>query len=201
MMLIFSTFLFDEGPPQKKQDVSPAFLEPLLFKIAAEDLSAFEALYRNTDKTIYAYILSIIGNPFDAQDIMQDTYLKIRAGAHLYEAQGKPLAWIFTIAKNLAYMKLRSVRSCPTAELEVLDWAASPNLATNANWEDSVILKEALHILPCEERQIVLLHALSGFKHREIANLLDLPLSTVLSKYIRSLGKLKKHLIEMGVHL
>ena len=50
-----------------------------------------------------------------------------------------------------------------------------------------------------EEREIILLHAISGFKHREIAKSLGFSLGTVLSKYNRGLKKLKKHLSEQGV--
>ena len=57
-----------------------------------------------------------------------------------------------------------------------------------------MILRETLGTLEGEERQIILLHALSGLKHREIASLMTLPLSTVLSKYSRGLKKLKKRL-------
>ena len=48
--------------------------------------------------------------------------------------------------------------------------------------------------LSAEERQIVMLHAAAGFRHREIAEMLELPLSTVLSKYHRARNKMKKHL-------
>ena len=54
------------------------------------------------------------------------------------------------------------------------------------------LLTECLKNLSDEERQIVMLHAVSGFKHREIARLLEMPLSTVLSKYNRAMKKLRK---------
>ena len=60
--------------------------------------------------------------------------------------------------------------------------------------EDQTVLEAALNTLTVEERQVVLLHAVSGLKHREIAKLLEMPLPTVLSKYRRSLSKLKKKL-------
>lgn len=200
-MFMFPTLPTENGPPQNNRNLSPHFLEALIRRIAEEDLSAFEILYRSTDTTLYAYILSIIGNPHDAQDIMQDAYLKIRSGAHLYTPLGKPLAWIFTIAKNLAYMKLRSVRENPTADPDALGLSGQSVLTDEGLLEDSMILREALQILSAEEREILFLHAISGFKHREIAAALGLPLSTVLSKYMRSLAKLKKHLIKMGVIL
>lgn len=63
-----------------------------------------------------------------------------------------------------------------------------------SDWEDRLVLEAAFGVLSDTERQIVMLHAVSGIKHREIALILELPLSTVLSKYARALSKLKKHL-------
>ena len=63
------------------------------------------------------------------------------------------------------------------------------------------MLEAALKALGEEERQVVLHHAASGLKHREIARDLGLPLSTVLSRYSRALKKLQRYLTEEGVHL
>ena len=60
--------------------------------------------------------------------------------------------------------------------------------------EDRTVLTAALSALSEEERQIIMLHVTAGLKHREIAQLLELPLSTVLSKYRRALSKLKQKL-------
>ena len=62
--------------------------------------------------------------------------------------------------------------------------------------DEAMVLREAMRILSAEERQIVLLHAVSGLKHREIADDLGMPLATVLSKYRRALAKLRKRLSE-----
>lgn len=61
----------------------------------------------------------------------------------------------------------------------------------NISSEDNMILSECLNTLSEEERRIVVMHAVSGMKHKEIAEFLNMPLSTVLSKYNRSLKKLK----------
>ena len=60
-----------------------------------------------------------------------------------------------------------------------------------------MVLGEAIKILGGEERQIVVLHDISGMKHREIADIMQIPLSTVLSKYRRALSKLRKHIKEV----
>ena len=62
--------------------------------------------------------------------------------------------------------------------------------------EKGILLTSAMEKLEDEERQIVILHAVSGLLHREIAEILELPLPTVLSKYRRSLAKLRKILKE-----
>jgi RNA polymerase sigma-70 factor (ECF subfamily) len=57
--------------------------------------------------------------------------------------------------------------------------------------DDKVVLQQCMEVLSDTERQIVVLHAVSGFKHREIAAYLELPLATVLSKYHRAIKKMK----------
>ena len=81
--------------------------EKLLLKIAGGDQEAFRQLYQNTDKSMYSFILSVVRNPQDAEEIMQEAYLKVWTSAGSYQSQGKPLAWMFTIARNLCYMRFR----------------------------------------------------------------------------------------------
>ena len=175
--------------------------EKLLLRVAQGDKEAFQRLYQNTDKTIYGFILSILRNPQDAEEIMQETYLKIWTSAAGYKSQGKPLAWMFTIARNLCYMKFRDQKR--EADIGLSDLSEGelgefcPQIEDAA---DKMVLKAALHILKEEERQIVLLHTTAGMKHREIAADLEMPLATVLSKYNRAMKKLQKHLREEGEH-
>ena len=74
------------------------------------------------------------------------------------------------------------------------NWEPYLQACESASPEDRLILTECMKLLSDEERQIVILHAVAGFKHRETAKLLELPLSTVLSKYNRAMKKLKNHI-------
>ena len=171
--------------------MEPHDLEELLRQIALGSQQAFEELYRATDSAIYGYALSLMRNHHEAQDIMMDTYLKIRCAAHLYMPLGKPMAWILTITKNIARTKLRSAgRQIPLDDLE----ETTPSFDRDS--EEAVALEQAMKGLGDQERQILILHAVTGLKHREIAEMLGMPLATVLSKYARSLKKLKKALEE-----
>ncbi len=171
--------------------------EDLLKRISSGDQDAFRELYQETDRTIYSFILSIVRNPQDAEEIMQETFLKVWTSASSYQSQGKPLAWMFTIARNLCYMKFRDQKRQADIGLDDLTGDEAGEVCVQLeNMADNMVLQSALNILKEEERQIVLLHASAGLKHREIAANLQLPLSTVLSKYNRAMKKLEKHLRE-----
>ena len=165
--------------------------EALLHKIAENDAAAFEELYRLTESSVYALALSIVKNREDALDVTQDTYLKVKSFAHLYRPKGKPMAWVYTITKNLAMDKLRS-REQQGIQMEEMENDAA--LSYTIDSVDRLALRAALPRLSREEQDIVFLHAFSGLKDSEIAQRLGLPLSTVLSKYRRSLQKLRKYL-------
>lgn len=167
-------------------------LEPLLEKIAYGDMAALEALYHATHKAVYAFALSVLKNTHDAEDVLHDCYVAVASAADSYRPQGKPLAWLLTIARNLCNQKFRDRKR--TAELPEEDWQQSMAADPGLSQEDRLILEECMTILSDEELRIVTLHAVSGFKHREVAAVLDLPLPTVLSKYHRALKKLRNHL-------
>ncbi|AFA49434.1 RNA polymerase sigma factor [Acetobacterium woodii] len=171
--------------------------ETIFTRIAQNDMDAFEEFYRLTERTVYAFVLSTLKNHDDALDVVQDTYLKIRAAAHLYNPMGKPMAWVFTIARNLSISKLRLKQK--NDSVEITDLENDSNFSYITDNEDRLVLQAALKILNAEETEIILLHAISGFTHREIANNLEMKLSTVLSKYHRGLKKLKKYLTEQEV--
>lgn len=169
---------------------SGSHLEELLKRLAAGDKEALTQLYDETRAAIYGFSLSITKNPSDSEDVLQETYLKIWANAARYTAKGTPMSWILTIAKNLSLMKLRERKR--HQDLEPEEWDMSFHIPDSAgNTEDRHLLEAALNILSDEERQIILLHAVSGLKHREIAQLQDMALATVLSKYHRALKKLR----------
>ena len=166
--------------------------EDLIVRIDRDDRSALEEFYTLTERTLYSYVLAIVKNPYDTQDIVQDTYLKVRASAHLYQKQGKPLAWLFTIARNLAMDLFRRNSRFLSEEAFEMDDTMEYSYVTEMT--DRLVLATAMNILTERERQILLLHLVAGIRHREIAANLGLPLSTVLSCYQRTLKKLKRYL-------
>jgi RNA polymerase sigma-70 factor (ECF subfamily) len=171
--------------------------EAIFIRISENDMAAFEEFYHLTERSVYAFALSILRNHEDAMDVAQDTYIKIRGAAHLYQPMGKPMAWVFTIVRNLSMSKIRS--RAHTEELGEEEPENNLSFSYVTDSDDRLILQSALKILNEEERKIILLHAISGYTYLEISRDIGLPLSTVLSKYHRGLKKLKKYLTESGV--
>lgn len=163
-------------------------LESLLLGVAAGDSHSLEELYHRTRTVVYGLVLSYLKHPQDAEDVTQDAFVRIWDTAASYRPQGKPMAWLLTVARNLALMRLRERGK--TQELTDEEWSALPARAPDVTTEDRHVLRAALSVLSEQERQVVMLHAVTGLKHREIAQLLELPLATVLSKYRRALKKL-----------
>ena len=177
---------------EREQGPDRELLDRLLAAVARGDRDALGQLYHLTRGAVYAMALSVLRDPHEAQDVTQDAFVTVWQKAGSYKSQGSPMAWVLTITRNLARMKLR--QSARFGELTEDEWNALPAQAPNVTPEDKAVLQDALETLSAQERQIVLLHASSGLKHREIAALLELPLSTVLSKYRRALEKLRTQL-------
>lgn len=168
--------------------------ESLFTYIAQGDRNAFAQLYEKTSSVIYAYVLSILKHPEDAGDVMQETYLKILSAAHLYQPKGKPLAWMFTIAKNLSYMHIR--KNGRNNLVESKEFENIEELSYMEHTEERLVLEAALNKLSEREHQVVLLHALAGWKHREIAEYMQLSLANTIKIYNRAIKKVKVYLSE-----
>lgn len=187
-MLFFLTTMPDPLTPKLN-----TLLEQYIARMAKGDVAALEALYAQTKTAVYGFALSIVKSPHSAEDVMQDCFVRVYEAAMWYKPQGKPMAWVLTIARNFALMKLRSASNTVPYE-DALENENAQDFTPIS--EERLVLKAALETLSDEERQIVTLHSVAGLKHREIANMLELPLSTVLNKYRRALVKLQNKVKE-----
>ena len=193
--MILFTFVMDES--QEKALYNKIEIDENLFvRIGSNDMDAFDELYRITERALYAYTLSLVKNHEESLDLMQETYIKILSAAHLYKPMGKPLAWMFTISKNLYLNRIRKFKR--EIKMESSEMADDLRFSYITDHEDKVVLEAALDILSQEETNIILLYAVTGLKHKEIAESIGLSLSTTLSKYHRALKKLRNHLTERG---
>lgn len=191
---MFLLFMSLDGAQPRTQKNNDTALENLILEISNNSITALEELYRQTDTSVYGFALSILKNPHEAEDVMHDAYVKIYESAKTYQPMGKPMAWILTIVRNLSLSRFRS-KDKSNLVLEE-GWSMANSYDFTESSMNQMTINNILKILSDEERQIVILHSITGLKHKEISEVLGIPLSTVLSKYHRSLSKLRKVLKE-----
>ena len=163
--------------------------ERLFVRIAQGDEKAFNELYYATYKPLYAFAISLTKKAQDAEDLLQETYIKIKGGAHLYKPMGTPMSWIFKIASNIYKMKIRKESKYTLQSIDTIE--NSIDFGKITDLESRIVIQKAFTCLKDDERNIIIMHLIAGFKHREIAEYLHKPLSTVLSRYNRAIKKLQ----------
>ena len=151
-------------------------IDYLILQIPQMD-NAFDELYESGKVKYFG-----VSN---SRDILQEVYVKLYLAAKNYQSQKKPLAWIYTIARNECYLYLR--RQNLTQEYQ--DHLYCP---PETDMHTKMILEQLFESLNDQEREVIIMHALWGLKHHEIAGLLDIPLATSLSSYHRGMKKMKK---------
>ena len=170
------------------------YIDGKLFeRIRLGDQDAFRELYEISYKPLYAFLLSYTLNREDAQDLLQDTFVQILKNCHLYREQGNPMAWMMKIAKNLYLMKWRTERKQDIVDID--NFTSQLLLEQIPAVEDKLLLEELFRNISREDRDIIIMHVIMGMRHREIADILNLPVGTVLSRYHRSMKLLRHHAV------
>lgn len=176
---------------QKKIDINQYLIE-----MQNGNLDALATVYLLTKSQVFAICLSVLKDKSLAEDAMQNTFIRVREKINYYKAGTNGYAWILTIARNISInMYNRDVR------IQTTDFNESEYLNPtfdDTKLDDMPIFKIAKDILNQEELEILLLYVVSGFKHREIAEMLDKPLGTVLWSYNNSIKKLKRAINQKG---
>lgn len=159
----------------------------LVEKIKEKDEAAFEAIYHDTKYVIYSMIISIVKDRFLAEDIMQDVYIKMVQKINYYNPKYKFINWLITIAKNEALDNVRRKKEVLLDD-DKLDYFSNPEKEKKTE----IDIGKHLKVLDQEEKQIVLLKIVQDLKHREIAEIVDKPLGTVIWIYNKAIKKMKK---------
>lgn len=169
-------------------------LNDLMLRIKGGDEDAFAAYYEATRRGVYAFILGYAKSPETAEDLMQDTYVRVRQAVQGYTS-GNPVAWTLQIAKNLALNELYRKKRETSVDFSEFD---VPDKVSVEERADTYVFDTLKRVLLPDEAQLVILHLINGLKHREIAEVTGKPLGTVLWAYNNSISKLKKALKEDG---
>lgn len=164
-------------------------LNSLLINLKDGDLNSLDTIYELTYKAVFSIALSVVHNSEDAKDIMMNTYIRIREKIHYYMPNTNAYAWILTMARNISINEHKKLTRTTAVDFSQFEFAGDSNINDNIP-----VFKIAKRVLNADELTIVLLHIVSGYKHREIASIVNKPLGTVLWSYNNSLKKIKKYI-------
>ena len=160
--------------------------DELMRQVAGGDMRALEALYHALRVRVFAVALAVTGDRGLAEDVMQDTFVRVYSSALGYRPEGKVRAWVLTIARHLALDAVRRRAREPASVLA--GQSAAPGGGPDGVRLDLV---NALLELGMTDRQIVVLHDMAGLTHAEIAAELELPPGTVRWRYRVALARLR----------
>lgn len=170
----------------------------LISQVAEGNSDSLEKLYNACAKGVYALAYSIVKSHAAAEDIMQDTFVRVWASASTFTARGNGRAWIYRIARNLA---LNAVTRGRTDSLDAMTEENGDRMASDASTEDSVVvghsIDSALSSLSDNEREIITLHSMSGLTLNEISVMLGVPLGTVKWRHAQALKKMRSLLSDI----
>jgi RNA polymerase sigma-70 factor, ECF subfamily len=154
---------------------------------------------------LFGYALVLTQNRTDAEDLVQETYVRaIRAIGRLRD-DSNVKGWLFTILRNIWLNEIRQRRKTPESIDVDTDEGASalvdestegPHEAYVANWERHHV-RAAIQQLPEEAREVILLREWEGLSYQEIATVLDCPVGTVMSRLARARAKLRDLLCKL----
>lgn len=168
------------------------YADILICRTGQGDMAAFEELYNGLSRKVYAFVMTIVKNPAAAEDIMQDTFVRVYNAASEFKGSGSGVSWIMRIARNLAYNTLSRRQAEPE---ENIDAEKSLN-DTESNVLERIVIEQAMETLDENERQIITLHAVVGLRLHEIAQIVNQPLGTVKWRHSAALKKLRNILDE-----
>ncbi|AGC46399.1 RNA polymerase sigma factor [Myxococcus stipitatus DSM 14675] len=189
--------------------------ERLMLAFQAGDARAFEALVRRHRTPVFNFILRFVGQRARAEDVLQETWLKVVRSAGEYQAKARFTTWVYTIARNLCVDSARKESYRQAASLEspvkgengeegraladaLPDSGASPERgAFNARLRP--LLERALATLPEEQREVFILREYSGIPFKDIAEVTGVSENTVKSRMRYALDGLRRRLAELGV--
>lgn len=164
------------------------------------EVAAFETLVRKYQRPLFTFLLRLVGNRQSAEDLFQDTFLRVLRALPKYQEDGRFSGWLFGIANNLAVDLLRRQRVERSYFLdggEALTAAIDYHSAVDVEVERAEIIRlveGVLQQLPEKQRQVFLLRQHGDLSFKEIAALLGEPLNTVLSHMHYAVTKLRQQL-------
>lgn len=182
--------------------------EELVERAMQGDTDAFNALVKRWERAIYALCYRVLGRDEDARDVCQEAFLRAYRGLGRFKGQAKFSSWLYRIALNLCRDWLRRERRVgivqPPEDEELGERALVDPI--NETVEDLILRRDlgravskVMATLPADQRIVIVLKEYHGLTFREIAELVECPLSTVKTRLYQGLAVLRRQLARRGV--
>jgi RNA polymerase sigma-70 factor (ECF subfamily) len=180
--------------------------EELVEACQAGEACAFDLLVARWEDRIRGAAFRFLGSEEEARDVAQEAFLKAYRALDGFKREARFSSWLYQIATNLCRDRLRRRRTRATVSLEALEEAGPVMVETRPGAHERLLerdlaqaVRRAIHALPEEQREVVILKEYQELTFLEIAQALDVPVSTVKTRLYRGLGQLRLRLEREGV--
>lgn len=185
-----------------KRELTPTD-EELIARFQEGDAYAFDQIVHRYKDPLTNFVYHFLGDRIDAEDVIQETFIRLYKKKHLYRNVAKFSTWIYTIAGNLAKTELRRRRRRRILSLsqigfddkdyEIPGETATPEQIVDGDMKEAIIKKE-IDALPIKFKEVVILRDIQEFSYEEISEMLDIPIGTVKSRVNRGRLRLQQRL-------
>ncbi len=162
----------------------------LLKHIQDDDMEYFDMFFEKTKRPVFNLIYSYLRDSDEAEDILQETYLKMLRYKKKIKLDGNILSYLLQIAKTLSLNYLKKHKR--EEYIEDPDLIPEGKKEIPRELDESPVVKAMKEVLRDSEYQIVILHAVNGMTHKEIASLLGKPLGTITWAYNNAIEKVRR---------
>ena len=176
--------------------------EALATRAAAGDAHAFGTLYSRYRKMVYTLALRTLGTDADAEDALQETFLRVHRALPRFRGESKLSTWIWRVALSVSLTQRRSKKRRPASIEDVKNAEpadASPSSEDSAAArDDAAMLRRHLDELPRRDRAILHLRYHEEKSFEEISELMDVPVGTAKSLVFRAKAELRRNMERDG---
>ena len=181
--------------------------EELVEACQSGEASAFDILVARWEDRIRGAAFRFLGSEEEARDVAQEAFLKAYRALSTFKREARFSSWLYQIATNLCRDRLRRRRTRATVSLEALEETGPVMVETRPGAHERLLerdlaraVRRAIDTLPEEQREVVILKEYQELTFLEIAQALDVPVSTVKTRLYRGLGQLRLRLEREGIH-
>lgn len=167
-----------------------AQINALMFRIQQKDKAALNVLYGQASGKLLGIIYRIVSDHAEAEDVLQNVFIKLWQQAHQYSGKGTAWAWLCVMARHSALDRLRQLQAHPHISSD--DEPVLDTLVSEFQGEDQHAVNTCLSQLKQSMRESVVLACVYGYSHRELSDKLASPLGTVKAWVRRGLQELKQ---------